>query len=396
MTAMTEVGLYIHVPFCAVRCGYCDFYTNVPGKGEMAPLVDALLTELANAVESRSVRVRTIFVGGGTPSLLPVALLTRLFERLGAIARRHRPLEFTVEVNPASLTDTKAAILRDNNVNRISMGAQSFHANELRVLDRIHGPGDLAPSAEIVRRSGFEHFNLDLMFGIPGQTAASCAESIRRAIDLGPDHLSCYSLTYEPGTPLLAKREAGLIHPVDEDYDADLYLTVQDQLSAAGFAQYEISNFARPGAESQHNLRYWRNQPVLGIGPSAASYLDGRRWRNLPDTAEYVRRIMAGLDTTVDREELSPMARAGETAMLGLRLNEGIERSRFLAATGFDPFELFAEAIERHVASGFIAVEGGKIVLTRAGRLLADMIGADFLLPDEASGRKAESLKSLP
>lgn len=377
-----DIGLYVHVPFCATKCGYCDFYSHVPAPGAFRSLVDALLAELDETVVRRpELRVETIFIGGGTPTLLPASELERLFAVLGSIAHRDRPVEFTVEANPASLNDGKAAILRAHGVKRISMGAQSFHPQELRALDRIHSPSDIAPSVAVIRRAGFEHLNLDLIFGIPGQTQASWAESLRRAVDLEPDHLACYGLTYEPETPLREMLEIGLVQPVEESIEASLYSFMIDYLDEQGFRQYEISNFARPGAESRHNVRYWLNLPYVGIGPSAASYMGGRRWRNVPDTAEYVRRVGAGLERAIDLEELSPLERAGETAMLQLRLVAGINRASFRAATGFDPGELFADTIARHAGDGFLTVDDRRIALTRKGRLVADTVVADFLSP---------------
>ena len=379
---MTEVGLYLHIPFCATKCGYCDFYSAVPTPGAFAPLVDALLVELQNQVLARDVRIVTIFAGGGTPTLLPDAQLARLFTELARLVERDRPIEFTVEANPASLSESKAQILREAGVNRISMGAQSFHAAELRVLERIHSPSDIPASAEIVHRAGFPHFNLDLIFGIPGQTRATLAESIRRAVELGPDHLACYGLTYEPDTPLRERLEQGLIEPMEEGVEAELYTEIVEHLRARGFEQYEISNFARPGARSEHNLRYWHNQPVLGIGPSAASYFEGRRWKNIADTAEYVCRIRAGASPVVESEQLTPLEAAGETAMLNLRLVEGIRCEAFRRQTGFDPYALFGPVIERYTAVGLLEADAEHIALTPAGRLVGDAIISEFLLPE--------------
>lgn len=384
---MTDVGLYVHIPFCQSRCGYCDFYTNVPQAGETEAFVDALLKELPSAIEARPVSVRTIFIGGGTPTVLPVELFSSLFETLGKIAERHQPIEFSVEANPASLNGVKARILRDNGVDRISMGAQSFHDDELKVLDRIHGVGDIAPSVEIIRQAGFDHLNLDLIFGIPGQTPASWFESLQRAVSLGVDHLSCYGLTYEPETPMGARRQAGEVVAVSEAAEREMYLHTIDYLAGEGIEQYEISNFARPGARCEHNLRYWRNEPVVGVGPSAASYIGGVRWRNVPDTAEYTRRIQAGESTVVDEERLSPLERAGETAMLALRTAEGIESSRFEGTTGFDAMQLFDEVVARHVEGGLIDADSERIALTREGMLVADSVLSDFLLSGDVSGR---------
>jgi oxygen-independent coproporphyrinogen-3 oxidase len=382
-----DVGLYVHVPFCPTRCGYCDFYSLVPRPGDCDPLVDALLAELRTRLGERAFRVETLFVGGGTPTFLPPAPFERLFDALGQVAAEHAVAEFSVEANPASLNDEKARLLRRAGVHRISMGAQSFDRRELRMLERLHDPDDIAAGAEVVRRAGFEHFNLDLIFGIPGQTLASWTASLRRAVELGPDHLACYGLTYEPGTPLHAKRAAGGVVPVPAELEADMYLATEDELVAMGYAQYEISNYARSPqtgddrARCLHNLRYWRNQPGVGIGPSAASYLDGRRWRNVPDAAEYARRVRSGVELAVDAEALSPLERAGEAAMLRLRLVEGLSRSEFQRDTGFDPWHLFDQAIARHVEAGLLAVHGDRAALTRQGRLVGDQVMADFLAP---------------
>ena len=381
-SSILDVGLYVHVPFCSRKCGYCDFYSTVPIGDDCGRFTDALLLELEWALAARpQLRVETIFVGGGTPTFLPIALLERLFSRLGTIAVRHQVSEFSVEANPGSIDEDKAAVLRAHGVNRISMGAQSFSEAELAVLDRVHTPTDIAAGAEVVRRAGFPHFNLDLIFGIPGQTAASWRQSLGRAIGLGPDHLACYGLTFEPGTPLHDRLTRGRVHRVSDEIEAELYTLCIKELAAAGFEHYEISNFARRGARSRHNLRYWHNLPVLGIGPAAASYLDGRRWRNLRDTVEYVRRVTLGEPTSIDAETLSATERAGETAMLMLRLVEGVDCEEFRALTGFDPEELFAAAIGQHLKAGFLAVERGRIRLTDQGRLVADTVIADFLMP---------------
>jgi oxygen-independent coproporphyrinogen-3 oxidase len=295
----------------------------------------------------------------------------------------HRPVEFSVEVNLASLDETKARILRDSGVGRISMGVQSFHDDELKVLDRIHRAADIAPSVEIVRQAGFSHLNLDLIFGIPGQTPASWSESLRGAVSLGVDHLSCYGLTYEPGTPLHACRQAGEIEAVSEEAERDMILHAIDYLSGEGIEQYEISNFARPNARCEHNLRYWRNEPVLGVGPSAASYVEGIRWRNVPDTAQYTSCIREGQSTVVGEERLSPLERAGETAMLSLRTKAGIECRYFEEATSFDPWEIFGEVVARHVDAGLMEADCERIALTREGMLVADSVLSDFLSPGD-------------
>lgn len=391
MAEPSDIGLYIHVPFCSSKCGYCDFYSHVARPESLERLVDALLSELNSPPLRSDVRVETLFVGGGTPTVLPLDLLERLLARLHAIARRDGCVEFTVEANPATVDRAKAELLKQCGVDRVSMGAQSFDERELAVLDREHQPADVSDSIEILRRAGLRRYNLDLIFGVPGQTLDSWLRSLRAAIDLAPEHLSCYGLTYEPGTRLHQRLRLGRVSPVGEELESEMYLAAMDTLEAHGYRQYEISNYARPGCECRHNLRYWHNRPGIGIGPSAASYWRGRRWRNVPDTAEYVRRVARGESAAVDAEELPPPEQAGETAMLALRLTDGIDCEWFRRTTGFDARELFAAPIRAHAAAGLLTLEAGRIALTRRGRLLADAVMADFLSPPAPRSQGAQA-----
>lgn len=372
-------ALYVHVPFCRTLCGYCDFYSTRLRSDQVAPLVDALLAELRRWSDARPLLFDTLFVGGGTPTTLPADELERL---LAGVAARRDPaadVEFTVEANPATVTPARAAVLARCGVNRLSLGAQSFEPRELRVLDRRHRPEQVAETVALCRAAGLTRLSLDLIFGIPGQTRASWARSLAAALALDPEHLSCYGLTYEEGTPLTARRDAGRLQPLDEDTEADQYEYAMDALAAAGRPQYELSNYARPGCECRHNLRYWHNEPYLGLGPSAAGFIDDVRYRNVADTAAYVAAIRAGRSARVAEERLPPERRAGETAMLELRLVEGIDRRRFAARFGADPADLFAAAIARHTATGLLELDQRGVRLTRAGRLLANRVMADFL-----------------
>jgi oxygen-independent coproporphyrinogen-3 oxidase len=378
---MPQIGLYVHVPFCLRKCGYCDFYSIGPGVGQADDLIDALLVELDAVLADPQRRVETIFVGGGTPTSLPESALDRMMARLARVVVSHHPVEFSVEANPVSLTESKAVMLRQAGVNRISVGAQSFNPDELRALDRLHRPEDINAGVELVRQVGFEHLNLDLIFGIPGQSLRTWAQSLDAAVELGPDHLSCYGLTYEPGTNLTSRRDRGEIVPVDEELEAEMYFLAIDRLAGAGFTQYEISNFARLGGRCRHNLRYWRGEPGIGVGPAAASYIDGRRWRNVVSVDEYINRIRSGRSTVVDEEVLPPLQRAGEAAMLRLRLIEGIQCDEFEKQTGLNPCELFAEAIRIHAENGLLTADPNRICLSQKGLPLADAIIRDFLLP---------------
>ncbi len=382
MTTTPITSLYVHVPYCQTLCGYCDFYSELVDRQAMPTLVDALLSELKaqqrHTAPAAPPRLETIFVGGGTPTTLPPGQLQRLLLALRDTAGPSLT-EFTVEANPATVSPETARVLVQSGVTRVSIGAQSFEPAELRVLDRIHQPPQVAQTVEICRAAGIQQINLDLIFAIPGQSLASWRNNLSAALALGPDHLSCYSLTFERGTPLFDLLQAGQIQRSDADLDATMYEATLDDLAAAGFAQYEISNFARPGAECRHNITYWRNGGYLGIGPSAAGFVDGVRYKNVPDTAEYVRAVQAGRSPRIQSEQRSADQRARETIMLGLRLNVGVLRRDFAERFGNDPAERFAETVSKHVELGLLELTPDALRLTRAGRLLADTVAADFL-----------------
>lgn len=375
------IGWYVHLPFCTTKCGYCDFY-SLPTREDWIPdLVAAVRREIA--VRDPGRLIRTVFVGGGTPTVLPAealrGVLSPVLERLRSA---DGPVEFTCEANPSTADELKLDLLRELGVNRISFGAQSFDLGELAVLQRLHDPTHISEAVSLARRAGFENVNLDLIFGVPGQTMRSWRNSLRRAIELGPDHLSCYGLMYEEGTALTKQRRLGQVRPCDEDLEAEMFEATIAELGAAGYEQYEISNFARPGKRCEHNLIYWRNEEYLGVGPSAVSYLDGVRRKTKPDVKAYIDAWAAGGDAdglVIEREELGAEARARETAVQMLRLADGIDLERFRRQTGFEAPELFEAAIDRNVASGLLSHGGGAIRLTRAGMLLANRVMEAFL-----------------
>ncbi len=374
MVSMT--GLYVHVPFCDTKCGYCDFYSIPLGDRQTTPLVRALVDELDHRAAGIE-RFETIFVGGGTPTVLPLDDLRTLFQRLAHCAQGAP--EFTVEANPATVDDEKIAILVGSGVRRMSFGGQSLNRHDLHVLERLHDPDDIAPSLRVARDGGVEEINLDLIFGIPGQTLASWKDTLRRAVDFETDHLSCYGLMYEPETPLTARLESGAIHRCDNELEADMYLWTVDYLSTNGFEQYEISNFARPGMACRHNLVYWHNHAYLGIGPSAASYLSGERCRNVAHIDTYVADINSQGEATRDHERLEGAARGGETAMLQLRMNRGIDVELFKTLVGLDPRTLYRNQISRFTGEGLLESSGEYIRLTPAGMLVADRVIREFI-----------------
>jgi oxygen-independent coproporphyrinogen-3 oxidase len=380
MTTPEPIGaVYAHVPFCRRLCAYCDFYSVVPGEGAIPPLVEALLREIGQHSGRPDLAVETIFVGGGTPTALPAHELRRLLDRLRALASPEGALEFTVEANPETVTPEIVQTLVTAGVNRVSLGAQSFDPADLALLERGHRPDQVTEAVTRCRVAGIARISLDLIFAVPGQTLASWLASLNAALALRTQHLSCYSLTFEPGTRLFERRRAGLVRPVDEDLDAAMAERTIDTLTAAGYVHYEISNFALPGYQCRHNLAYWHNQPYLGIGPAAAGLLDGVRYRNVADVAAYTAAVTAGHSPRSEEERRSPEQRARETAMLELRLIEGIDRRRFAQRYGHDPVELFAEPVRRHGARGLLEVTTRNLRLTRPGLLLADLVIADFL-----------------
>lgn len=372
--------LYVHVPYCETKCGYCDFY-SVPTKDRVTgPTVEMIVRELDVRLARRPVAVRTVFCGGGTPTILPLAELERL---LGAIARGvdvGALAEFTVEANPATVDDDKAQLLRDAGVTRVSMGAQSFFVDELATLERLHTPEDIAPSVATLRRCGIEQLNLDLIFGIPGQTLETWRASLDRAVALEPDHVACYGLTYEPGTRLTALRDHGRMKPCNEDLEADMYLMMLDVLARAGYLQYETSNFAKPGCESRHNLLYWRNRPYIGVGPSAAGCLDGRRYKNAADVNAYVRMIDEHGHAEAEVELITREMLMHEMILMQLRLVEGLSVADYSARLGIDPREQFAGVIERLSAGGLLTASDTHIALTTRGRLVSDAVMTEFAM----------------
>ncbi len=380
-SAARPIGWYVHLPFCTTKCGYCDFYSLPTIPGLIDDLVGAVCKELDRRDPGRP--VETIFVGGGTPTVLPAEALEAI---LSEIARRSgRVREFTVEANPSSTDELKLGLLKKYGVSRVSFGAQSFNTDELKVLERLHDPRHIFESVAAARAVGFDNVNLDLIYAIPGQTLTSWKDTLARAIDVGTEHLSCYALMYEPGTSMTRLRHEGRVRPCDEDREAEMFDGTIDLLTAAGFEHYEVSNFARPGRRCRANMIYWENREYLGIGPSAVSYLDGVRQKNVADVRRYVEFMRADPSAiVVEREVLSPLHRACETAVQMLRLTDGIDSAKFREQTGFDAKTIFAERIKEFTALGLLEPDDRGIRLTRRGMLVANRVMADFL-PEPAA-----------
>lgn len=376
----TSIGLYVHIPFCETKCGYCDFYSVAVKDRDTNSLVEGVIQEIETRLSDNAYRVRTVFCGGGTPTILPADQLESLLKTIARFIPVELLREFTVEANPATVDHEKAALLKASGVNRVSMGAQSFYSDELDTLERIHTPDDIAPSVKILRDQGIEQINLDLIFGIPGQTMETWSGSLQKAIALQPDHLACYGLTYEPATKLTAMKHTGRITPCDEQLEADMFELTIDVLSAAGYQQYEISNFAKPGCESQHNLMYWRNEPYVGVGPSAAGCVDGRRYKNIAEVGGYLAGLKEHGHAESESEVLGRETFMHEIVLMQLRLVEGLSIQNFCDRTGANPIELFGEVLTRFVGEGYVTVSDTHISLTRKGRLVTNSIMTELAL----------------
>jgi oxygen-independent coproporphyrinogen-3 oxidase len=357
--------LYVHIPFCLRLCPYCGFYKEAVGQDRTRSYVDALLAEAESV--SPGLRPETVFFGGGTPTALATAELEVLIKGLRERVDFSDVAEFTVEMNPATVSPAKASALLALGANRASMGVQSWDDQLLATLGRVHSSAEALQSYEILREAGVKNINLDLIFGIPGQTETHWRETLRRTLDLGPEHVSAYCLTYEEDTEYF-RILAGGGHSPDAGRDAALFEITMEMLGASGFSQYEISNYARPGRECLHNLGYWRGEDYEGLGPGAFSTRDGVRRQNVADTSEYIRRIGCGSGAREFSEAVTPDMRRTERIALALRTSDGIP------VADADPATL-----DGLVSGGLVDVTGHRVRLTRPGRLLADEVAAALL-----------------
>lgn len=377
----TPGSVYVHVPFCFHRCGYCDF-TLVAGQDELIePWLTALSFELDRQPERLS--VQTIYLGGGTPTHLSPGQLARLLEEIGDRFRLTSDGEYSVEANPDGLSDEKLAVLAGAGVNRISLGVQSFDEQILRCLERTHSPDEAA--AAVGRAAAvIPNVSIDLIFGVPGQTGSSWATTLRRAVDLPIRHVSAYGLTFEKGTDFFRRRRRGEFDLPSPEQERDFYERAMDVLPAAGFGQYEISSFARTGFCCRHNQVYWDAREYFGFGPGAARYLAGVRSTNSRNTRRWIESWLKGRPALQEREQLGPEDRAREAVMLGLRQTRGIDLERFAQRFGYTIRELSPAALDTHLAEGLLQIEpdsAGRphLSLTRRGRFVADSIVGAFL-----------------
>lgn len=371
-------GLYVHVPFCFHKCHYCDFYSIVgQSEARMSDFVSRVLVEADLWCQARpgiAGEIRTVFFGGGTPSLLPSEQMVRLVRGLTDTLALTNLDEWTVECNPATVDEAYLTQLREAGVDRLSFGAQSFSPGDLKMLERHHDPEDVPRSIGLARRAGFSRLNVDLIFGTPGQTLGDWSFSLREALALRTGHLSAYLLTYEPNTPMAVKKRLGTITPAEESLELEMLSLARQRVRESGLFPYEISNHAAPGQECRHNLMYWRGDSYVGLGPAGASHVQGHRWRNRPHIGDWERAVDEGRLPAIEHEHLSAEQRAHELGYLMIRLASGV---RWDAIP--DARTRFADAVGKLRPLGLIEVDDRGFRLTEKGIPLADAVASELL-----------------
>ena len=394
---MKPISLYLHIPFCAHRCGYCDFNTYAGLEALMPAYVEALIDEaelLAQAAGQR-LPVHTIFFGGGTPSLLPANDVEKILDALSLAFSLSDSVEISLEANPGTLNLAKLQGFKAAGINRLSFGVQSASPEELRLLERQHDFEDVIQAVAWARQAGFDNLNLDWIFGLPGQSLASWERNIELAISLNPEHMSLYALSIEHGTPFKDLAARGLLEDIDPDLAADMYELGAQRLEEAGYTQYEISNWAKPGPNGEplacrHNVQYWRNLPYAGLGAGAHGFLQGQRTANVLAPAAYIQRMKIGkvgpfprTPATIGAEPVEPDREMAETMMMGLRLVEsGVSRREFQQRFGKPLAEVYGPQVERLIDFGLMESVYGhqnSVRLTERGRLLGNQVFKEFV-----------------
>lgn len=371
-------GIYVHIPFCRSRCIYCGFYSTTQLE-RRTRYVDALCREMELRHDYLSGTFTTVYIGGGTPSQLGIPLLRRLFNNIYKVYTVDNNAEVTVECNPDDVTPTFAAELTMTPVNRVSMGVQTFSDERLRFLHRRHTAAQAAAAVENLRRSGMANISIDLMFGFPGQTMAQWQADIRRAIELAPEHISAYSLMYEDGTQLKRMLDNGAVRPVDEELSLAMYDELADNLIAAGYEHYEISNFARPGYRSRHNSSYWQQEPYIGLGAAAHSFdLRSRQW-NTADIAAYIAAIDCG-HIPMERETLDARTTYNDIVTTALRTADGLSINRLSSTLGARYSDYLLNESMPYMARRLMQRIGDCLRLTRQGIYISDTIMSDLMM----------------
>lgn len=370
-------ALYIHIPFCESKCIYCDFNSIVI----KSQLVDEYLNAIEKELQSTSEKYSftTVFIGGGTPTVLNEKQLNRLLLIIAKHVNVLNLKEYTIEVNPGTLNDEKIFILRNNLVNRISIGIQSFNDKYLKLLGRIHSASEAIDIFTDLREKGFENISIDLIYGYPDQTLYEWTIDLRKCINLDPEHISAYCLTYEQGTPITDMTESGTIKKLSEEEELKMYELTSDLLCNNGFRRYEISNFAKQDKECRHNTVYWENREYIGIGAGAFSYINGERFCKIKNIKKYISYVKSKKRLIYFSEKLSQKKRASEILIMALRMTAGVSRTDFFKRSGFDLYDLYHDQLFSLTQKGLINFDYDRIKLTKRGLSVADSVMMEFM-----------------
>jgi len=375
-----NLGLYLHIPYCLHKCGYCDFNSHPENREESVRYVEALLKELkAYSPTLKNYTVPTVFMGGGTPTILPPSQLKKILHTVRQDFNLTSDCEITIEANPATIQLETLKEIRAAGYNRISIGVQSFDEQELKLLERVHNEEEIHSTVQRARTAKFENLSMDLMFALPDQSIAKWESHLKQAIAKNPDHLSTYNLTIEPATAFFKLHERGKLPLPHEDIQLEMYETAIQTLEDADYLQYEISNFCKPGMESQHNINYWNNGEYLGVGAGASSYLNGERFKNTNLPSIYIREIELKGKAIESRERLEPIQAMGETLMLGLRLLKGISIDVFENRFQISFQKVYGNVLESLLNQELIVFNQNRISLSRKGLFLADSVILKFM-----------------
>jgi oxygen-independent coproporphyrinogen III oxidase len=372
--------IYIHIPYCLHKCGYCDFNSHPENREESAIYVSALLSEIEHyAPQLADQTVPSVFFGGGTPTILPPASLDKILNHVKRYYNLSQDCEITLEANPATIKQETLDQIHTSGFNRISIGVQSFDLDELKLLERVHNEEEIHTTVERARLAGFNNLSLDLMSGLPGQAPEKWQSHLQKALDKNPDHISAYGLTIEPATSFYKLQERGLLTLPPEETQLEMFISTIETLQSAGYEQYEISNFARPGFECRHNLNYWDNGEYLGLGAGASSYLKGERFKNINLPSLYIREVQAKGSAVESTEKLELLHAMGETIMLGLRVLKGIPIEEFESRFKISFKKVYGKVINPLLSDGLITLNQNRMALSRKGLFLADSVILKFL-----------------
>lgn len=378
---MIASSLYVHIPFCASKCYYCDFNSYVSTSDVMDRYLDGIEQEIKLlATEMQWEPLKTVFFGGGTPTLLDAKQLDRMLSILHHNFKMADGVEISAEANPGTVNLDKLKVLKEGGVNRLSFGVQSFHDPILKKLGRLHDSLTVYQSYEKARLAGFSSINLDLMFGVPGQTIELFEDSLRRIVELAPEHISAYSLKVEEGTPFAVWQSRGKLELPPEDDEVEMYQILMRTMEANGYGMYEISNFAKPGHDCRHNQVYWRNEPYLAAGAGAHGYVRDVRYVIQPTVPDYIETCLSGRRPVVESDPIPEQIQQEDTMILGLRMIRGVEYARFKQRHGAEMRQTFGDVIDQYVKKGLLEEDEIGIRLTRQALPIANEVFSAFLI----------------